>query len=165
MKYFILFLFPAVAMAADAAPIDTDFILQMLQNAMVMGAKLPGIIGAIFVGVIALSIAVLLIAKYFMDRGAREKAAYAEDLRIRTIQSENLARMQKDATTALISNMDLSYKQDYDYFVAKIKESRFDAVYAKIATQFHAQIAQFIYENGIPTEERAAHIIMLIKPK
>ena len=142
-----------------------DQILELLANAVKIAAGLPGLPGMIFVCIVALAAAILVIAKYFMERGAREKEAYLLDQKVKQVQLENLARMQKDAATALISNMDLSYKQDYEYFTQKIKEQRYSSVYVKIAAKFHTSLAGFIYDETLSAEERAARIILLIKPQ
>jgi len=175
MKYLIILgLFFPYLVFADASPLpiatplpvtlDVDQIIQMLSSALVIGKGLPGFFGAIFVGVVGIAIAALLIAKYFFDRGAREAAAYALNLQIQQTQAENLARMQQDATTAFLSNMAITYQQDYQYFIQMIKGNTFEGIYAKIAPQFHTQIAQFIYDQTISPEERAARVIMIVKP-
>lgn len=173
MKYLFLLLLPLTSLA-EVVPsptptslpgtIDADQLMQMLSNALAIASGLPGIFGAVFVGLIALVIAILLIAKYFLEKGAREKEAYLTDLKIRQTQEENLARMQKDATSAFLSNMDISYAQDYQYFIQMIKAEKYDAVYAKVASKFHEGIAQFIYDTSISAEDRAARVIMLVKP-
>ena len=71
--------------------------------------------------------------------------------------------MQKDASIALIANMDTSYQQDYTYFIQKIKDSKFDAIYLKIAVKYHKDISQFVYDDKITPEQRSARIISLIK--
>lgn len=171
MRYllWLYLLFPFLAFA-DASPtpvpgsMDVDQIIQMLSNALSIGKGLPGIFGAIFVGVVAIAIALLLIAKYFSDRGAREAAAYALNLQIQQTQAENLARMQQDSTTAFLSNMAITYQQDYQYFIQMINVGTYSGIYAKIAPQFQEQVSKFIYDSSITPENRAARVIMLIQP-
>lgn len=167
MKKLILlsYLTPILAFADEIDPSSPDAIIKMLANALALGKSLPPTIGAIFVGIVALAIAVMLIARYFFERGKREKDAYLLDQKIRTEQTENLARMQKDASTGLINNMDINYKQDYEYFVKKIKEEKYDSVYVKIAPKFHTSLAEFIYNKELSAEERSARVIIIIRPQ
>lgn len=157
-----------IALLVEATPtpaptMNVDQIMAILADSIALGKNLPGIFGAIFVGIIALALALIIIAKYFMDRGQREKEAYLEDQRIRKIQAENTARMQKDAVEALISNMDVSYQQDYAYFTQMIKQQRYPFIYMKIAPQFKEEIATFLYDDTQPAEVRAARVIQVIR--
>lgn len=175
-KFFSSFFFVNLLFAthafSDASPapspvppsLSVDQIIDILGSSLSIAKGLPGVLGAIFVGIVALAIALLLIAKYFMDRGVREREAYETDLRVRKLQAENLSRMQRDATIALISNMDLSYKQDYEYFVLKIRDGKYEAVYVKINPKFHEKLVTFLYDAALTPEERAARVILVIKP-
>lgn len=152
-------------MIPSPLPINSpDQIIAILADSLSMAKGLPGILGAIFVGIIALALALLIIAKYYADKGAREKEAYETDMKVRQIQAINLTRMQKDAASSLLDNMDLSYRQDYDYYVQKIGEGKFDAVYVKINPKFYTELSTFIYDQSIPPEQRAARVILIVKP-
>lgn len=149
----------------SGAPQTPDQIIALLADSLALAKGLPAALGAIFIGIVALAMAMLMIAKYFAEKGKREDEAYKTDLRIKTEQATNLARIQKDAATSLATNLDLAYKQDYEYFVVKIKAEKYDAVCAKIAPKFHVELSKFIYDTALPAEERAARIIMVIKPQ
>lgn len=144
-------------------PTPTPNIDSMLTNALSIASGLPGIFGAIFVGLIVLAWAALKISKYFEDRGKREKDSYLEDQRIKQIQAENTAKMQNDAVKALLDNMDISYKQDYEYFVKMINEKKYSAIYAKISPIFKEQIATFIYDETLTSEFRAGRVIQTVR--
>ena len=135
----------------------------MLSNALSMGASLPGLLGAIFVGLVVVAWAIFKISKYFEEKGKREREAYDEDQRVRKLQADNTARMQNDAVQALMDNMDLSYRQDYDYCVLKIKDKKYSAVYAKFNLQFKEQIATFLYDESLTPEFRAGRVIQVVR--
>jgi hypothetical protein len=104
------------------------------------------------------------IAKYFENEDKRRREAYEYDLKVRNQQAENTARMQRDATQALLDNMDLTYGQDYNYCLQKIREQKYPAVYAKFNTKFQEQIAAFLYDETLTPEQRAARVILVVRP-
>ena len=165
----LLFLLPAVACAQTTiptptpSPLDIDNITAILQSSLKIAGSLPGVLGAIFVAVIGLTLAVLLIAKYFVNKGAQETAAYQAQLQTQLTQNSNLAKMQVDAAQALINNMNTLYQQDYDYFVQMLGANNYVAIYAKLDVQFHTKIAGFIYDATIPATQKAASIIHLMQ--
>lgn len=160
LKYALLFLVPAVAFAATVATPDTVF-----PNALALALQVGGVPGAILLAIIALGWSLWKISNYFEAKDKREREAYEEDLRIRNLQATNTARMQRDAAAALMDNMDLSYKQDYDYFIQMIKVGNYKAIYNKIAQKFHEPISTFIYNDATPAEERSARVILVIRQK
>jgi Tfp pilus assembly protein PilV len=140
-------------------------ILQALENALTTAAGTPGLIGVIFVALVGLAIGVLIIANYFYAANIREQAAYNAQLATQQTQAANLAQMQADASQALISNMDTTWQQDYNYFVQMLEATPPNtvAIYAKLNIQFQTQIAGFIYNTSLPATQRAAQIIMLMQ--
>ncbi|MGZ6369241.1 MAG: hypothetical protein ACXWPM_00770, partial [Bdellovibrionota bacterium] len=135
----------------------------MVENAMKIGANLPGVLGAIFVALVAVAIAIILIAQYFVALGQRERDSYNANLAAQQLQNANLSRMQIDATQALIDNMDIVYKQDFDYFAKQIAAKQYSSIYVKVAPEFHPQIANFLYDESLAAPVRAARVIGVIR--
>jgi hypothetical protein len=167
MKYLIplLILISPQAWATTPAPIEPETILAMLQDALKVAGQLPGVLGAILIGFISLAIGLLLIAAVMNSREKRERAAYEYDLTIRKIQAENLERIQRDASQALMQNMDSKYKEDYKIFTAAIAEKKYERVCVKCDSRFHETIANFLYDEKLSAEDRAARVILVIRPQ
>jgi hypothetical protein len=174
MKKMILipFLFPVLAWAGPSPtplPAPTgdvaDMLLQMMPDVIAMGKTLPGVLGAIFVALVAVAAGILLIARYYNSKGARETAAYEADQQARKIQTDNLARMQRDAVQAMVENLEESYRQDYEYLTQKIQAKDYAACYLKFSPMFREKIAAFLYDEALPAAQRAGQIILIVKPQ
>lgn len=156
----LVLLFPALAFAAETEPNFGE----VFANGLKLAVQVGGIPGAIILGLICLGYTAWKLGNYLDERGKREREAYELDKKIREQQAANLARMQKDASQALITNMDITYKQDYDQFVRQFKEGNYKGPYQKYNVKFHDTISKFVYDESIPVEERAARVILTVKP-
>jgi len=115
----------------------------------------------ILVGVLCLC--VLMIAKYFWDRNKREEEAYKETIRIKKEQEENIWRVQRDSLASYIIGLDIAYQQDYNYYVQKIKDNKYAAVFMKVSDKFHDEIGNFLYSEKLTPEQKAGLIIKTVR--
>lgn len=162
--FMLVLFFILLCVSANAELPNTSFDPDMMAKVILSFLGAPTWkAGIAIVGIIAMCI--LSIAKYFWDRNAREKEAYEYSLKVRLEQEKNTARMQKDAAESLMLNMDIAYQQDYEFYIQKISEGDFKAVYPKTPVQFHEKIATFLYRDDLSSAVRAAMIIDVVRRK
>lgn len=174
MKYLIglFFLFLSTSLIAAEEVFDIEL---FFQNAMKLCASVGGITGAILLAVIVFGFAVMKIAKYFEDRGKREREKDEADKRVMLIQSTNYSLMQKHGAAAQIKLLDGIWKSHYQNFVSALtiaetnpdSDNGYPLIYAKIDKSFYNEIAKVIYnkDDKLTKEEKAGLLIGIMKGK
>jgi len=110
-----------------------------------------------------LGVCFLIIAKYFFDENKRRKEAFLEAQKIKKEQAETAERLQRDASIALIENMDSAFEQDFQDFKRYIDEKKFSSILMNIPRQYHQEIGTFLYNEDLNSQDRAARIINIFK--
>lgn len=110
-------------------------------------------------------ICILYIAKYFFDKNKRESEAYEFSLKIRKEQEANLLKLQIDSSQALIDNMDINNKLNYDYFVQQLKKDNHKAIYYKVHASLHEKVSDFLYNEKLTPEQKSALVVKLMNTK
>lgn len=153
---FLVILFPVILLADNT--FNPDQWLSFIDTFMAAPTwkALVGIIGLI-------AVCALTIARYFWKEDLRREEAFKKAEADRNKQSALLEQVQKDASAALRLNMDIVYKQDYDYFVKMIPLKKYPEVLLKIAPIYFDKIATFLYNETLTPEDRAARILLIIK--
>lgn len=154
-------LLEAVPSPLPGGSVDMDSILSMLQNALTIGSGLPGILGAIFVVLVSIAIAIILISKYFLDENKRRNEAYLESKRLELEHNTNAQKLANDYAKAAGDLLGEEYRKDYERYCVQIANKDFSFL-VKIAKEYHAEIALFLYNETIAASDRAARIIHIV---
>lgn len=117
----------------------------------------------VIVGIIALCM--FYIALYFYKENKRREEAYKEAIRVKQLQEKNIERMQLEVSQAIKQNMDVAYKQDFDYYKDCITQGKYLLVWGKIPAVFREKVLEFIYREDLSPEDKSARIIQVVRNK
>lgn len=117
----------------------------------------------ILVALIGISVAILLVAKYFYSENQRRAELFEENRKRRREQIAVIARMQRETSLAMLANLEEAYRLDFEFYKLRITEKKYDIIWAKIPPKFYEIIAKFVYDETLTPEERGARIVQLIR--
>lgn len=108
-------------------------------------------------------LSMLYIAKFFWNENRRREDEYRHYMKVRQLEADRIALMQKDVSKAVIDGMDTAYEQDYEYYAKMIEEKNYSAVYLKNAQKFHDKISEVLYQESLSAHERSALVIAIVR--
>lgn len=151
----LLLFFPVFLFAGD---FDFDKWLDFLNTFMTAPTWKAFIV---IIGMIAMCI--IYITKFFYNENKRREEAYQKHLEDTDTQNETTKKLQQDASSAFLENMETAWEQDYEYYKEKIEEKKYSAVLVKINPKHYEEIKSILYDETLTASERSSLIILKIK--
>ena len=120
--------------------------------------------GKAIIGLIGIVLIIgLVIAKYFWDKNKREKLSWKLTYETEIKKLEDTVKAQEHSVGALVQGMETLEKRNYDYFVTNIKLKKYDSVYYKVHESKHLELKEFLYNESLSAEARAALVVRIVR--